>query len=111
MSFFFSSRRRHTRSLRDWSSDVCSSDLVEVVAVLGILVIVAPQPEHRGARPAPRYISRNPVACGNALQCRSNSRGVRVSPQQETRGGILNPHVADLLRAFSTPLPVVLLAL
>src|SRR5690349_25040521 len=24
--FFFSSRRRHTRSLRDWSSDVCSSD-------------------------------------------------------------------------------------
>src|SRR5438874_494992 len=26
--FFFSSRRRHTRSLRDWSSDVCSSDLI-----------------------------------------------------------------------------------
>src|SRR6266496_5621048 len=25
-AFFFSSRRRHTRSLRDWSSDVCSSD-------------------------------------------------------------------------------------
>src|SRR5699024_8903964 len=27
MIFFFSSRRRHTRSKRDWSSDVCSSDL------------------------------------------------------------------------------------
>src|SRR5699024_11937243 len=27
--FFFSSRRRHTRSKRDWSSDVCSSDLGE----------------------------------------------------------------------------------
>src|SRR3954453_19054838 len=26
-SFFFSSRRRHTRCGRDWSSDVCSSDL------------------------------------------------------------------------------------
>src|SRR2546422_4475170 len=26
-SFFFSSRRRHTRCSRDWSSDVCSSDL------------------------------------------------------------------------------------
>src|SRR5437868_15510472 len=26
-NFFFSSRRRHTRSKRDWSSDVCSSDL------------------------------------------------------------------------------------
>src|SRR6266849_10121173 len=28
--FFFSSRRRHTRSTRDWSSDVCSSDLVQL---------------------------------------------------------------------------------
>src|SRR3712207_8785574 len=27
MFFFFSSRRRHTRYWRDWSSDVCSSDL------------------------------------------------------------------------------------
>src|SRR5690606_39321635 len=27
-SFFFSSRRRHTRFSRDWSSDVCSSDLI-----------------------------------------------------------------------------------
>src|SRR5690606_40567566 len=27
--FFFSSRRRHTRCSRDWSSDVCSSDLWE----------------------------------------------------------------------------------
>src|SRR5947199_344643 len=26
-TFFFSSRRRHTRCLSDWSSDVCSSDL------------------------------------------------------------------------------------
>src|SRR2546422_11349952 len=26
--FFFSSRRRHTRCSRDWSSDVCSSDLI-----------------------------------------------------------------------------------
>src|SRR2546428_10231369 len=30
LEFFFSSRRRHTRSDRDWSSDVCSSDLVMV---------------------------------------------------------------------------------
>ena len=26
--FFFSSRRRHTRLVSDWSSDVCSSDLI-----------------------------------------------------------------------------------
>src|SRR5699024_11583516 len=31
--FFFSSRRRHTSSKRDWSSDVCSSDLVLRVRV------------------------------------------------------------------------------
>src|SRR6266498_710126 len=29
--FFFSSRRRHTRCGRDWSSDVCSSDLVPLL--------------------------------------------------------------------------------
>src|SRR5437660_7673660 len=29
--FFFSSRRRHTRWPRDWSSDVCSSDLISTV--------------------------------------------------------------------------------
>src|SRR5207302_3916832 len=29
--FFFSSRRRHTRFSRDWSSDVCSSDLAPPV--------------------------------------------------------------------------------
>src|SRR2546422_6475934 len=32
--FFFSSRRRHTRCSRDWSSDVCSSDLHLVCRLL-----------------------------------------------------------------------------
>src|SRR2546429_1100155 len=32
--FFFSSRRRHTRCSRDWSSDVCSSDLNQLEALL-----------------------------------------------------------------------------
>src|SRR3712207_8299691 len=36
--FFFSSRRRHTRYWRDWSSDVCSSDLPD-----GGLAISNPQ--------------------------------------------------------------------
>src|SRR5690606_38749550 len=35
--FFFSSRRRHTRFSRDWSSDVCSSDLfAEIREVTGL---------------------------------------------------------------------------
>src|SRR5690606_39437815 len=33
--FFFSSRRRHTRCSRDWSSDVCSSDLGEQIGSIG----------------------------------------------------------------------------
>src|SRR3712207_8174902 len=36
--FFFSSRRRHTRYWRDWSSDVCSSDL-RVDPALPVLVL------------------------------------------------------------------------
>src|SRR2546429_6285372 len=40
--FFFSSRRRHTRCSRDWSSDVCSSDLVRRYGVFS-----------RPPRPAP----------------------------------------------------------
>src|SRR5215203_6352910 len=35
--FFFSSRRRHTRYWRDWSSDVCSSDLVALLEKLRVL--------------------------------------------------------------------------
>src|SRR5256884_2142152 len=38
--FFFSSRRRHTRCSRDWSSDVCSSDLVPY-RIKGIPCLVA----------------------------------------------------------------------
>ena len=34
--FFFSSRRRHTRLRRDWSSDVCSSDLILIGICWGI---------------------------------------------------------------------------
>src|SRR5690349_24493966 len=38
--FFFSSRRRHTRSLRDWSSDVCSSDLEQLQRLADVVVAV-----------------------------------------------------------------------
>src|SRR2546421_7580962 len=36
LCFFFSSRRRHTRSDRDWSSDVCSSDLDQLGEALSL---------------------------------------------------------------------------
>src|SRR6266702_5645781 len=56
--FFFSSRRRHTRWPRDWSSDVCSSDLdAAVVRRMGLardqvlveLLLVGPQDLAGGA--------------------------------------------------------------
>src|SRR5690625_5391844 len=37
--FFFSSRRRHTRWPRDWSSDVCSSDLAQPLIEQGLIHI------------------------------------------------------------------------
>src|SRR5438477_4952789 len=47
--FFFSSRRRHTRLTCDWSSDVCSSDLVdrmkEMFCVEPDLMLRSPKPE------------------------------------------------------------------
>src|SRR6266511_5936287 len=39
--FFFSSRRRHTRFSRDWSSDVCSSDLIERLEAAGAVLVGA----------------------------------------------------------------------
>src|SRR5687768_13484504 len=54
--FFFSSRRRHTRCSRDWSSDVCSSDLAAIDQNL------------------PRTLLR----CDH-LQCRRKIRGPRES--------------------------------
>src|SRR5256884_6359800 len=36
LSFFFSSRRRHTRCSRDWSSDVCSSDLTGQLQIVAL---------------------------------------------------------------------------
>src|SRR5258705_5929536 len=38
--FFFSSRRRHTRCLSDWSSDVCSSDLSGTAKLLILSQVV-----------------------------------------------------------------------
>src|SRR5436309_4705784 len=40
--FFFSSRRRHTRFSRDWSSDVCSSDLAIPALRAGEFILISP---------------------------------------------------------------------
>src|SRR5207253_4818229 len=50
--FFFSSRRRHTRWPRDWSSDVCSSDLgsYDQFAVFGLTISRSPRSRAASAR-------------------------------------------------------------
>src|SRR5438046_4863555 len=57
--FFFSSRRRHTRLVSDWSSDVCSSDLV--VRQFLRFVVVAGEGELAG------YVAAPVVAVGQVL--------------------------------------------
>src|SRR3989449_4416227 len=49
MCFFFSSRRRHTRCSRDWSSDVCSSDLMGGGTGTGASPIIAQMARDLGA--------------------------------------------------------------
>src|SRR5216683_3647759 len=68
MYFFFSSRRRHTRSDRDWSSDVCSSDLLGAGAVL----------RDPGGR-------RHPLAVMRELAEGSDRYGAEVTPTCEGR--------------------------
>src|SRR5690606_39475474 len=57
--FFFSSRRRHTRFSRDWSSDVCSSDLTPAPQIVptGELKGFVPLDNHQ-AVPAPLAVGK-----------------------------------------------------
>src|SRR5690606_39304552 len=68
-SFFFSSRRRHTRFSRDWSSDVCSSDLMQV-AVVHLIPFIAEQLRQLGKtcellQVRQLHTDRFPVAVGD----------------------------------------------
>src|ERR1022692_2293956 len=63
--FFFSSRRRHTRLQGDWSSDVCSSDLVDVFGDHFCRCRVTFIAEDDGDRPVYwRRDSLKPYSCG-----------------------------------------------
>src|SRR5699024_11928499 len=91
--FFFSSRRRHTRSKRDWSSDVCSSDLGHDRAAAGgrtgcttgrvaVGVTSTLAPSIAAAGPGSTAGSRQQSAHGTA---RSEER--RVGKESRDRGG------------------------
>src|SRR5205809_3597487 len=63
--FFFSSRRRHTRCSRDWSSDVCSSDLLYKIASLERQIDLINAGDH------PRRIKRRDLV--EDLPCREGT--------------------------------------
>src|SRR5262245_64141970 len=80
LCFFFSSRRRHTRCLSDWSSDVCSSDL---------------GPPH-SEEPRALILDDN----GQDLYALSNESGNGTTGQA---GGVLTDTILDLWPAFTNP--------
>src|SRR5690606_39612657 len=98
--FFFSSRRRHTRFSRDWSSDVCSSDLYGAERVLLTLAegfaarghdVTLEIPHEGPALDAARRLkgvrvwhSRRPRLPRNAIELRSEER--RVGKEGRCRG-------------------------
>src|SRR5207245_7402208 len=73
--FFFTSRRRHTRCYRDWSSDVCSSDL-ELPAAIGTIA---------GTRVV--YLCANDPTLLRASVERAHSVGLPVVRSEERRVG------------------------
>src|SRR3989442_8778258 len=93
--FFFLSRRRHTRCGRDWSSDVCSSDLFVQEALEEQVVLDGVDPrdaEHvsddrvGGGTSA---LSRHPVLAGKAHE-------VPVDEEELGQSGLLVPLKIDL---------------
>src|SRR2546429_804580 len=68
--FFFSSRRRHTRCSRDWSSDVCSSDLRSVKTVLLVANGDLRQSANQVCWPAQMAMEKKLAAAVAAQGCR-----------------------------------------
>src|SRR5216684_4976265 len=77
--FFFSSRRRHTRCSRDWSSDVCSSDLgtahssTSISAALGMAIAARRKGEDRKVV---AVIGDGAMSAGMAFEALNNAGAV-----------------------------------
>src|SRR5690606_40769681 len=71
--FFFSSRRRHTRFSRDWSSDVCSSDLG---ATIRTRIYCARKPDRANPAPVLLYMHGGGFVVGGLDSHQSLCRGL-----------------------------------
>src|SRR2546422_3535246 len=103
--FFFSSRRRHTRCSRDWSSDVCSSDLFASAAALSgshIYSIHALQSRSTlcwQLRPDPAYIARARITgtTNSTTRLSAGPEGWSGDPSGDDRGSVRHPmHALDI---------------
>src|SRR5690606_40737689 len=84
--FFFSSRRLHTRFSRDWSSDVCSSDLL---AGQEVAVDARRDFGEQGGEGRKRGTSRRPklgIACDQRERCREKAVERRLRKSSEEIG-------------------------
>src|SRR6266496_5894538 len=92
--FFFSSRRRHTRSLRDWSSDVCSSDLIRLRPAAHICLLSCV---------AGRFVVEVEIGRGKKARQAYGFDDIAIVPSRRTRdpqdvdiGWKLGPHLLEL---------------
>src|SRR2546422_5019043 len=81
--FFFSSRRRHTRCSRDWSSDVCSSDLLVAYAKNRAIktALTGRDLQAMGLKPGPQF----KIILGKLLDARID--GMITTRSEERRVG------------------------
>src|SRR5207249_8626801 len=84
--FFFSSRRRHTRSKRDWSSDVCSSDLRWLHTAVGHQCACGYHIHDRG-RGTSRYGTSSPVGRVHGNGAESIRSAIASKRSEERRVG------------------------
>src|SRR5438034_5733018 len=83
--FFFSSRRRHTRSLCDWSSDVCSSDLWAYHSAGPRPVLPPKETPKEKADGKTVFLARDDL-CGNVLCCAFMLPGTGRSASAAAKG-------------------------
>src|SRR3712207_8850552 len=92
-SSFFSSRRRHTRYWRDWSSDVCSSDLVVERELLRVVDLVSERDLVRGLAVDPAELTGREVVVHDAVrseerrvgkECRSRRSPYHYKKREDT---------------------------
>src|SRR2546430_9593196 len=93
--FFFSSRRRHTRFDCDWSSDVCSSDLVDAV------LICVPTPLDERREPDLSYVEQTALSIYPHLQ-----KGQLIVLESTTYPGTTEDLVLPILERSGLSCPI-----